>query len=352
MLVGMQGAAGFPGADSLAKIVGQGRQHEPVGICGPVAELCGFVQHHHGMGPDVPFGMVFGRLRHTDQGLQLREPVVQLIHLPQNFKEDRGPFRFQQGLFQFSFDPFPGQVLQRHGPAYGNGRICYPEPEPGGKLGCPEDPQGILGEGTVADMPQDTGFQILHAAEMVHDLAGEYILHQGVDGKIPAAGSGFRADEGIHKDLEIPVPPAPGFFLPGHSDIQIIALQPENTKALTNGDPLSQGIQDLGQTAGRDAMDLDVHILVLPLHQGIPNKAAHVESPAALPRHQPGHFPGNFPAIHLVHDLTSFFLFLLPILRRIPEQVKCFCGQYSQRRLIAGGKAVILGIIHEMCLEE
>ena len=69
MLIGVENAVLFLCADSFAEIMGYGRQHEPVGVCSPVAELCRFIQNHHGMVPDISLGMIHRVLRYADEGL-------------------------------------------------------------------------------------------------------------------------------------------------------------------------------------------------------------------------------------------------------------------------------------------
>ena len=73
-------------------------------------------------------------------------------------------------------------------------------------------------------MPQHTGLQIFYTAEVVHDFPGKHILHQGIEGEIPATGSRLGSDEGIHKNVEILMALAPGLFFAGHGDVQIIAF--------------------------------------------------------------------------------------------------------------------------------
>ncbi len=80
-------------------------------------------------------------------------------------------------------------------------------------------------------MAQEAPTEVLPAAEEVQHLTGEHVLHQGVDGEIPAAGGSLRPQPRIHLHGEVPVAPAHGGLPPGHGDVQSAARQSVDAKA-------------------------------------------------------------------------------------------------------------------------
>ena len=303
MLICMEHPIPFFCTDGFSKIMGQCCQHKPVRIGGFAAQFCRFIQHQHGMVPDISFCMEHRVLGNADQCFQFRKPDVQLIHLTQYREENRRPLCFQQCFFQLSFNAFPWQMLQCHPAAQGYGFRSNPEIKPCGKLGSTQNPQGILCEGISVHVPQKAIAQISTAAEVIHNLTGENVLHQRIYRKIPAAGSRFGADKGINKDVKIFVSLAAGRFFPGHGNVQRIAFQSENAKAFTDCHLLAKGIQDTFQISRGNAVHFNIQILVLFVHQSIPDIPAYIISTAALQRYPPGQFPGHGMIVRMVHGV-------------------------------------------------
>ena len=111
---------------------------------------------------------------------------MQLPHLPQDLKENRGPPRLQQSFFQFSQHALSRQGVHRHRGAEFHRLRCHTEAETCGKLRRPENSQRVLPEGDGVDVPDAAPFEVVPTAIEIQDLAGEHVLHQGVDCKIPA----------------------------------------------------------------------------------------------------------------------------------------------------------------------
>ena len=264
------------------------------------AQGCGPVQHQHGVVPDVPLGVKSWLLGHADQGLHLGKPGAQLPHLPQGFQEYGGLGRFQKGLFQLGHDPLPGEGGQIHGCAQGGGLRGHAEAEPGRKLSAPQHPQGVFRKGLAADMAENPFFQVLPALEKVQNFPGQHVLHQGVDGEVPAHGRLFRAEKRVCKDGKIPVPPAAEVLLPGQGDVDVIVAQAVNAKACPHLGTGAQAVQNGLQGGGGDAVDLYVHILGVDPQQTVPDEAPHIVGSAPGLGHGCGNLPGhkNIPVLH------------------------------------------------------
>ena len=215
----------------LAQIMTQRRQHQPQGIFCLFSQLRRLIQNQHGVVPHIPLGVKLRLLGNADEGLYLREPAPQLTHLPQYLKEDGRPGRFQQRFFQLAQDSLAGKGSQIHPGAEGNGFLRHRKTEPGRELGRPQHPQGVFGKGDIVDMAYNSPLQILLTAEVVHDFAGEHILHQGVHGKIPPLSSLLGAQKGICKGRKIPMASAGSLLSPGHGNVQVIVFKTINAEA-------------------------------------------------------------------------------------------------------------------------
>ena len=237
--------------------------------------------------------------------------MIQLLHFPQQFKENRGFFRFQQGLFQFSRNTFSGKMPKIHSAAQGNGFLCCTKAEPGSKLCRPQHPQGILCKGLIINMTKNTSLQVSHTAEVIYDLSGEDILHQSVAGKVPAAGGGLGTNEGVHKNIKILMANTPRFFFPGHGDIQIVTFQSENAEALADCYPMTKTVQNHFQRFWGNSMDLNIHILVILMDQGVPDKTAYIEGASTLGCYQTGDLLCHLqivPMGHIIHPSLTCIL--------------------------------------------
>lgn len=186
---------------------------------------------------------------------------------------------------QLPLHPFTGQGRQIHGAAQGHRLLRHGEAEAGGELRSPQHPQGILREGAIVHVAQEAPAEILPAAEEVQHLTGEHVLHQGVDGEIPAAGGSLRPQPRVHLHGEVPVAPTHGGLPPGHGDVQSAARQSVDAKAGPHRPAAAHPVQHSFQLLGGDAVDLDIQILALPAQQPVPDAAAHIVDAAAQRLH-------------------------------------------------------------------
>ena len=157
---------------------------------------------------------------------------------------------------QLPLHPFTRQGRQIHGAAQGHRLLRHGEAEAGGELRSPQHPQGILRKGVVIRMAQDAPAEVLPAAEEVQHLTGEHVLHQGVDGEIPAAGGSLRPQPRVHLHGEVPVPPTHGSLPPWHGDVQSAARQSVDAKAGPHRPTAAHPVQHSFQLLGGDAVDL------------------------------------------------------------------------------------------------
>ena len=134
-------------------------------------------------------------------------------------------------------------------------------------------------------MAQAAPAEVLPAAEEVQHLTGEHVLHQGVDGEIPAAGGSLRPQPRVHLHGEVPVAPAHGSLPPWHGDVQSAACQSVDAKAGPHRPTAAHPVQHDLQLLGGDAVDLDIQILALPAQQAVPDAAAHIVDAAAQRLH-------------------------------------------------------------------
>lgn len=260
----------------------EGGQHKGHGLPGTGAQSSGLIQNQHGVVPHISLRMKPGFLGDSDQGLCLWEPSMELSHPAEHFKKDGRPGRFQQCLFQLAVHPLAGQPGQIQPAAKGNGFFCCRKSEPRRKLRRPQHPQRILCKGAAIYVTQNPVFQVRPPTKMIHNFAGEHVLHQGVYGKVSPSGCFFRTQKGIHKGRKIPLPSAGCLILPGHRDVKIIMLQPIDAEAGPHCRSLAQTVQNDLQRFRCYAVDFNIHILILPAQQPIPHQAPHIVNTAAL----------------------------------------------------------------------
>ena len=177
------------------------------------------------------------------------------------------------------------------------------------QTGCelcgPEGTQCVLDEGGGADAADDPPLQILPTAVEVLHLAGEHVLNHGVDGEVPAQTGALRRQEGIHGHVEVGVL-FPGAGLgAGHGNVNVAVAQAQHAEARAPVVDLAQVGQQLAQSSGRDAVDLDVDVLARNAHQAVAHEAAHVIGASARVRHQRGDVPGERQILFVsVHEIT------------------------------------------------
>ena len=133
------------------------------------------LQHHHQVHTGVNFRMVFRTLRHTPQGIHLRQQHPQSAAIPQHLQHARGV-----GLHQTSryFGPHPlwhqGRSFTRadHLTHQHGGRRGYVEVrEAGRKAGQAQDANRIFSKG-VGAMAQGRCAQVSDAAQGIHHVRG------------------------------------------------------------------------------------------------------------------------------------------------------------------------------------
>ena len=173
-----------------------------------------------------------------------------------------------------------------------------------GELRPTQHTQGVFGEAFVADMAENACTQIGLTAVPVDDLPCQHILHQGVDGEIPTAGGGFRADEGVYKNVKVLVTLSAEGFLAGHGNVDVAALEPEDTEALPECGGLPNGMENGFQPGGGDAVDFDVNVLVFHAQQSVSDEASHKIGAAPVGMDGLGQCVCGF---HIGHGRCSFF---------------------------------------------
>ena len=137
----------------------------------------------------IPFRMKLRRLSDIPQNSDLREQILQN---PQLLKQPDGAFRAAPGEhgIQLGKDPFTGEF--RHCRSVTLQRVfkftIQRKIQLGGKTHRPQYTQIILPEPFtgIADCTQNPALKIRHAPDKIQNLLPGKIVHQSVDGKIPA----------------------------------------------------------------------------------------------------------------------------------------------------------------------
>ena len=148
----------------------------------------------------------------------LAEPGPELVHLFQHRKEYGGGDPVQQCLSEFRLN----SLSREHGGVDAAAELhClrgYGESQPRGELRRSVDSQWILRERAVVHMPQDPAFYVSETSEVVGYLAGQHVLHEGIDGEITPPGGVLSTDERIYIYVETAVSAfRGGSLLPGQS---------------------------------------------------------------------------------------------------------------------------------------
>ena len=112
-------------------------------------------------------------------------------------------------------------------------------------------------------MPYDFISQVVSATEMIHIFPGTYVLHNGIDGKIPATCCDVGSTERINVASEIPMP-VPGFaLLSRHGNIKRVVPQVVDPKALPDFHAFTDGIQNPLQGFRQDPVDFYINVFAL-----------------------------------------------------------------------------------------
>ena len=106
VLVGVDASVPDFCCDYLAEIVRKSEQHKAERVGYPVSERCRSVYHLHGMGPHITFRVKYGILLQAYRLPELREPGIELIHLPERFEKHGRPVCLEKCLFQLAFNAF------------------------------------------------------------------------------------------------------------------------------------------------------------------------------------------------------------------------------------------------------
>lgn len=180
----------------LAGVVKQGGERERERrIRGQVFE------QQEGVGPDVAFGVEFGRLGDALHAGGFGKEDVEQSGGVEEFETAAGA-AFGEDAGEFIADAFGGDG----GDGGGEVREGVPgggfdfEAKAGGEADGAEQAEAVLREALcrVADGAETAGVEVGEAVDVVGDLAGEGVFEEGVDGEVAAedvlAGVGFEGD--------------------------------------------------------------------------------------------------------------------------------------------------------------
>ena len=158
-------------------------------------------EQKEGVGPDVAFGVEFGRLGDALHAGGLGQEDVEQSGSVEEFETAAGA-AFSEDAGEFVADPFGGDG----GDGGGEAREGVPgggfdfEAEAGGEADGAEEAEAVFGEALhgVADGAEAAGVEVGEAVDVVDDIAGEGIFEEGVEGEVAAedvlAGVGFEGD--------------------------------------------------------------------------------------------------------------------------------------------------------------
>ena len=94
-----------------------------------------------------------------------------------------------------------------------------------------------------------------------------------------------------------------------HGDVEIIVPQPQHAEACAHADPFAQRVEDALQRFDRNAVHLNVDILVLPAEQRVPDAAPHKIGAASGALHLRSDLFRHFKV--LVHGFFPFRIWIL-----------------------------------------
>ena len=132
----------------------------------------GLLQHHHQVHTRVNFRVVFSALRHTPQGIDIRQQHLQSTACAQNIHHARGVRLHQTGR-QFSPHPLRHQgcsftvadhLAHQHGGCWGRLKVR----EPGCEACQTQDANRVFAKG-IGAVAQGAGTQVSHTAKGVHN---------------------------------------------------------------------------------------------------------------------------------------------------------------------------------------
>lgn len=158
-------------------------------------------EQQEGVGPDVAFGVEFGRLGDALHAGGFGEEDVEESGGVEEFETAAGA-AFGEDTGEFIPDAFGGDG----GDGGGEAREGVPgggfdfKAKAGGEADSAEQAEAVFGEALdgVADGAEAAGVEVGEAVNVVGDLTGEGVFEEGVDGKVAAedvlAGIGFEGD--------------------------------------------------------------------------------------------------------------------------------------------------------------
>ena len=228
--------------------------------------------------------------------------MFQLPHSPQFFEKQRRLFRTEQCLFHFQHHAFSRKGRQVDTPAEFHRFRRHRKLKPCRKLCRPQHPQRILCKCHVVHMPEYAVLQVLPAAEMIDDLAGQHVLHQCIHGEVPPFCRFIGAQKRVRSHGKVTVSHAGTPFGTGQGNVQRVSFQTVNAEAFPDFHTRSQFGEQLFQCFGGNAVHFNVNILVFQSEKPVTHTAADKIHCAALLRRLFGNGSRQF---RICHDCTA-----------------------------------------------
>ena len=145
------------------------------------------------------------------------------------------------------------------------------------------------------------GVEVCETAEVIHNLTGQNVLHQGIDREITTDRCLTGSDERVQRTEEIPVTGTDGLFGAWHGDVQVTVAKPENPEALSVCCHLPEGGENTGKRVRRNSVDFNVDILVITTEQPVAHVSANVIGSSTLCSDPQGYLPGHLVVRHSLH---------------------------------------------------
>ena len=145
------------------------------------------------------------------------------------------------------------------------------------------------------------GVEVCETAEVIHNLTGQNVLHQGIDREITTDRCLTGSDERVQCTEEIPVTGADGPLGAWHGDVQVTVAKSEDAEALSERCHLPEGGENTGKHFGGDAVDFDVDVFVFAAEQQITYISAYVIGSSTLCSDPQGDLPGHLVVRHSFH---------------------------------------------------
>ncbi len=244
-----------------------------------VDALSCLVDHEQGVDPDVPLGMPRGLLCTADEGLELGKQPLDDAELERQREPDGRSRCFEQQLLDLAPEPLSGKVVERNRLAQRFGLRVDVELEARGELKRAQHAQAVLPECDGIDRAEQPPLEIPAAVERILVLAGERIPGDGVNCEVAPSRGLFQWEVRLTRHGEAAMPASGLRLAPRQRDVQTCHLV--DGEALADGVDAAERFQDLLQTCGVDAKDLEVDVLRRMAHQPVAHPAADDERAAA-----------------------------------------------------------------------